>query len=104
MTFTDEDVSRILNYSGRKRGRRRKALSERKYATSITLSPRHSDYALAQAAKAGYTENLSAGIGACIERCIAQERDALAAIQAAAERRDQTTVEQSLDRKDMDTW
>jgi len=92
MVFTDDDA-RLLNYAGRKRGRKRVALSERKYALSITLSPRHIEYALAQAAKAGYTENLSAGIGACIERCLLQEQSALDAIKAAAERRDQDTVQ-----------
>ena len=87
---TDPAVLRALY--GRKRGRKRLPLSERKWNVCISLSPRLGEYALVQAAKAKYPDNLSAGISACIERCLLQEQSALEAIQAAAERRDQDAV------------
>jgi hypothetical protein len=91
MAFTDEEVNRIL-YSGRRRGRKRLPLSERRYSTSVTISPQHADYAVAQAVKAGHGTNLSGGIAACIARCLEQDQAALEAIKAAAERRDQEAV------------
>jgi len=94
MSFNDEDLSIYRSRTPARRPGAGHALlpSQRKWATSVTMAPPHGEYALAAAERAGYKGNLSAGIGICIQRCIDQEKAALAAIKQAAEARDQAAV------------
>lgn len=88
MAYTQDEIDAINHDYARTthRGRPRIPLSERKFATSVYLDAATIDFLVALGG------NLSRGITKAAELIKSQQESSLAAIKAAAERRDQSKV------------